>query len=169
MPARLPLMGLLLIGSLPVLAGCAIHGGGPHGPSCPAIEAATKITMASERLDLLERIAARPELDQHEQSYLVRAILYGGAGGPQADALVALIHNPACTAQTRTEIARQLGAVTYSGGRRRVADALTEATADAARPEPGVSGGARQESHPRDDAARQEFRPPEHPEAAERD
>jgi hypothetical protein len=121
---------------LTALTGCiVVHPGGPHGPQCPPIEAATKIHLSSDRLNLLGDIAVKPHLTQHEQTYLVRAVLYAGVGGQQADVLVRLIHNPSCTEQTRREISAQLELVSYNSGRKRIAEALRETAASAPAPE----------------------------------
>jgi len=123
---------------LPLLtAGCVVHPRGPHGPACAAIDAATQVELSSHRLELLTRIAQRPELSQHEQTYLVNAICFGGIGGEHADALIALIQNPCCTAQTRQQIAANLRMVAYSSERRRVAEAL--AAADTRPTSPGAA------------------------------
>ncbi len=114
------------------LTGCVVHPRGPHGPSCDAIETAAKIDLSSHRLTVLRGIAARPELSQHEQTYLVNAICYGGVGGEHADALLTLIHNPCCMAETRRYIAKNLQFVMYSSERRRVAEALSKADEQAA-------------------------------------
>ena len=121
--------------ALPLLtAGCVVHPRGPHGPACAAIDAATQVELSSHRLELLTRIAQRPELSQHEQTYLVNAICFGGIGGEHADALIALIQNPCCTAETRRQISANLRMVAYSSERRRVAEALAAADAKPASP-----------------------------------
>jgi hypothetical protein len=123
-----------LLASLALLSltGCVAHPRGPHGPSCAAIEAAAKIDLSSHRLIVLRNIAGRPELSQHEQTYLVNAICFAGVGGEHADALVALIQNPCCTAETRQYISKNLLFVMYSNERRRVAEELSKADRQAA-------------------------------------
>jgi hypothetical protein len=118
-------MGCLLAALTAPLTGCAFHPTGPHGPACSAIEAATVVELSSERLLMLRRIANRPQLSQHEQTYLVNAIIHGGLGGDQADPLIVLIENPVCTEQTRKQITTELRWVAYSGERKRIADALS--------------------------------------------
>lgn len=119
-----PVGGLALLGCLLPLCGCVVHPSGPHGPACAAIEAATAVELSSERLALLERVARRSNLSQHEQTYLVNAIVFGGIGGEHADALIALLKNPCCTEETRRYIAKQLRFVSYSSERRRIAEVL---------------------------------------------
>lgn len=131
--------GALLAAGAALVAGggCVVHPRGTCGPACAAIEAATTVELESERMELLQRVAAREKLSQHEQTYLVNAICFGGLGGPQADALITLIGNPCCTAETRRYIARNLRFVTYSAERKRVAEALGREPGD---PPPGLDG-----------------------------
>jgi hypothetical protein len=128
---------LLLTAVLLATAGCVLHPPGPHGSRCPAIEAATKIGFSDQRNQTLKRIAAGPELSQHEQSYLVNAIVEkGGFSDDVANALIAVIENPGCTDETRTQIARHVQCVGFDDGRQRVAEALAEAR-PTAKPTPG--------------------------------
>ncbi len=118
--------GGLLAALVAPLTGCAFHPPGPHGPACSVIESATVVEMSSERLRMLRQVATRPQLSQHEQTYLVSAIVHGGLGGDQADPLIVLIENPVCTEQTRKQIADELRWVAYSAERKRIADALAQ-------------------------------------------
>jgi hypothetical protein len=130
LPATWRLAGAALFAATLWTTGCVAHPPGPHGPSCAGIEAASSIEMESQRLEILQKIAYRRNLSEHEQTYLVNAILWGGLGGEQADVLIALIQNPVCTDSTRRYIANQLRFVTYSTERKRVADVLSELAAD---------------------------------------
>lgn len=119
---------LLLTTTLLAVTGCVTHPPGPHGSLCPAIEAATKIGFSDQRSQTLQRIAARPELSQHEQTYLVNAIVQkGGFSDDVANALIAVIKNPGCTDETRTLIAQHVQCVGFDDARQRVAEALAEA------------------------------------------
>ncbi|MCK4343579.1 MAG: hypothetical protein KAY37_17845 [Phycisphaerae bacterium] len=118
--------GLLLAAALMLSGGCVVHPKGTCGPACPAIEAATTIGLASERLPVLERIAAQENLSEHEQTYLVNAVCHGGFSGDQADALITLIKNPCCTHETRQYISKKLRFIMFSNDRRRVVEALIE-------------------------------------------
>lgn len=117
-------LGLLVITGV---SGCiAIRPRDADGPAADAIEAANAITMSNERLPLLKAVARRSDLSQPVQIYLVDSICLTGAGGEQADALITLIQNPVCTADTRTHIAGRMRAITWSSERRRVAEVLGE-------------------------------------------
>ena len=110
--------------------GCvAVHPSGPHGPACPVIEDASHIVeYPNDRLKILKRIAARPELSTHEQIYLVNAVMAVGFSSDKAIALVTLIENPCCTAQTREHIHKSLKLARMLGrDERRVIDALEKA------------------------------------------
>ena len=117
---------IVLAGVVALVGGCAVHPKGTCGPSCIDIKAATKISLSTERLAMLQKIAQRKYLGVHEQTYLVNAICWGGFGGEQADALIALIHNPTCAEETRQYIRDQLQGVMYSSERKRVAEALAQ-------------------------------------------
>lgn len=134
-PDRLAILATLAAFARPALAGaavlllsgCAFHPRGPHGPACPAIEAAAAVELPSERLAVLKKIATRPDLSQHEQTYLVNAVLFPDVGGSQSGPLIVLIRNPACTEETRQYIAKHLRFVAYSTDRVAVAEALGDA------------------------------------------
>ncbi len=117
------------------LAGCVVHPSGTCGPSCDDIGDAAKIALSSERLDVMNAVATRRFLSQHEQFYLVNGIIHGGVGGDQSDPLITLIHNPCCTPETRRYISERLQFITYSRERRRVAETLSQT--DTANPPPG--------------------------------
>lgn len=135
MPAWVRLIAVaLLAGGGGLLTGCVIHPSGTCGPSCDDIEVAAQIDLSSHRLAALRSIAARKYLSDHEQIYLVNAILHGGVGGEHANALITLINNPVCEAETRKYIAQRLRFVTYSSERRRISEALVRA--DSANPGP---------------------------------
>lgn len=126
--AALPVLstGLLVLSFSAALAGCAVRPSGPRGPASAAIEAAVTIDLETERLPVLKRIAARRDLSQNDQLYLVNAVCHGGFGGDQADALVTLIENPVCTQETREYIAKKLRFVMFSSERRHVVEALAD-------------------------------------------
>lgn len=127
--------------TLVLLSGCAVPPPrGAQGPNVEAIETANAITFSADRLTLLRKVAKRHDLTQVEQTYLVDSICFSGFGGPQADALVTLIDNPICTPKTRTQIADRLRAVTLGIDRRRVAEALTAASAREAGIDEGGTG-----------------------------
>jgi hypothetical protein len=112
--------------------GCLVaHPSGPCGPACPVItDAAHIIEYPTDRLKILKRVAARPELSTHEQIYLVNAVMAVGFSSDKAVALVTLIENPCCTAETRQHIRKSLKTVRMLGrDQRRVIDALAKAEA----------------------------------------
>ncbi len=110
--------------------GCVVpHPRGPHGPACAVItDAAHIVEYPTDRLKILKRVAAQPELSTHEQIYLVNAVLVWGFSSDKAVALVTLIENPCCTAETRQHIRKSLKIARMLGrDERRVIDALTKA------------------------------------------
>lgn len=112
--------------ALLALPGCAMRPKNVQGPSVDAIDAAMTIEYPGDRLGVLYRIAQRENLTPSEQIYVVNAICYGGYSSLQADALVALIRNPACRPETHSHIAKKLR-TTYLGGEKdRVVHALYE-------------------------------------------
>lgn len=121
---------LLAAGLVLVTSGCVMRPRDATGPAADAIEAALAIDFDKERLPLLRRIAARPDLTPPTQLYLVDAICHGGFGGAQADALIALIENSDCTPAARKRIAGKLRSVRFSTDRRRVVEALIEQPPD---------------------------------------
>lgn len=128
-PLAMPLV-LMLAG------GCVVHPKGPHGPACPTIESATHILeYPSYRLTMLKQVAARQDLSQHEQTYLVNAIFMGGFSSQVADTLITLIHNPCGTAETRQQIRAKLKFTRMLGrDEKRVIGALEKAEQPASAP-----------------------------------
>lgn len=118
---RTPLILLLLC------TGCVTHPKSTCGPACTTIESATHVVLyPSQRLNILKRVAARPTLGQHEQTFLVNAVFMGGFSDDIADALETLIRNPCCTPETRTYIRTKLHTARIIGrAERRVIDVLT--------------------------------------------
>ncbi len=101
-------LGCVIVLACVSLAGCAVHPRGPHGPRCDEIEATATIRQPTERMKVLRRIAAFEDLTQHEQIYMVNAILSWGFGDDKADAFMILIDNPCCTAETQSYILEKL-------------------------------------------------------------
>lgn len=107
------------------LAGCALPPKGPCSPDCRDIKAAMAIDHATERLAVLSTIADRPGLAQPDQIFVVDAILVTGFSSDRADALLSMIKNPACTAETREHIIEKLKQTRLLGvDERRVISAL---------------------------------------------
>ncbi len=123
-----------LVAAALLTTGCAFHPRGTCGPACPAIEAATTIEAPTDRLNVLKKVAARENLSTHEQIYLVNAVCSWGFGDDQADALVLLIKNPCCTAETRKHIADMLHWVHLGVAKKRVVDALDTSTGEPGKP-----------------------------------
>jgi hypothetical protein len=120
-------ISLVLAGALALVGGCwTPHPSGPHGPVCPVIEDVSHIVeYPTDRLRILKRVAARPELSTHEQIYLVNAVMAVGFSSDKAVALVTLIENPCCTAETRQHIRKSLKLARMLGrDERQVIDAL---------------------------------------------
>ncbi len=120
-------LGILLTCVGLTLSGCAAHPKGVCGGACPTIESATHIIeFPSQRLTILKRVAARPDLTPHEQVYLVNAVFMGGYSDDMADALVALIGSPGCTDEACDAIRRRMKFTRMLGrAERRVVEALT--------------------------------------------
>jgi len=98
----------------------------PHGPNCAAIQTASRINFSDDRADSLGRIAASPNLTEHEQIYLIDAALENaGFSSDTADVLVTLASNPALTEAARIHLAQRLDhADLFSADLKRIADAL---------------------------------------------
>ncbi len=122
-----PGLRVLLICAGLMLPGCAVHPKGTCGMACPTIESATHIIeFPSQRLTILKRVAARPELTPHEQVYLVNAVFMGGYSDDMADALVALIGRRDCTEEACDAIRKRMKFMRMLGrAERRVVEALT--------------------------------------------
>jgi hypothetical protein len=122
---------VLLFPALCMLAGCALHPSGAHGPACPIIEDASHIIeYPSERLRILNGVAARPDLSPHEQVYLVNAIMIVGYSSDKAKALLTLIRNPCCVEETRQHIRKSMKFTRMLGrDERRVIHELDKAAA----------------------------------------
>jgi hypothetical protein len=119
LPLALPL-ALALALALPAAGGCivAIGDGGEkrpsmhmrqptaHGPHCADIELARGIGFSNERNGALARIAAQPDLSEHEQLFLIDATAVpDGFSSDKTKVLVALANNPALTQAARERLA----------------------------------------------------------------
>lgn len=127
-----------LLAALLLAAGCVVAIGrdrGPskhmsqptaHGPHCADIELARAIEFSSERNQALARIAALPELTEHEQIFLVdSATVSEGFSADKTKVLVALAQNPALTQKARERIAMRIGqADLFSADVERISQAL---------------------------------------------
>lgn len=116
-------VGLIVVG------GCVNRPKGPDTPTMRRIESATHIIdYPSQRLVILKEIAAQPDLQPHEQTYLVNAICMGGFSSDRAEALITLIRNPVCTADTHQLIRKRLKTSRFMGrDERNIIDALAAA------------------------------------------
>lgn len=97
-----------------------------HGPHCADIELARSIEFSTERSQALQRVAALPDLSEHEQLFLVdAATVSDGFSSDKTDVLVALAHNPALTQAARERMAvRVQGAELFSSDVQRISQAL---------------------------------------------
>ena len=126
------LAGLLLA------AGCIIavgHDKGPsrhmtqpssHGTHCADIELARSIEFSAERNQALARIAALPDLTEHEQIFLVDSVTVSeGFSADKTKVLVALAENPSLTQKARERMAMRIGdADLFSADVERISQAL---------------------------------------------
>jgi hypothetical protein len=109
--------------ALLLLVGCvvAIGGGegrsasghmsqaGAHGPRCADIELARSIEFSGPRCEALARVAALPDLTEHEQLFLVDATaIDDGFSSNKADVLVVLARNPGLTQAARERMAQRV-------------------------------------------------------------
>lgn len=135
MRRTVPLLLVLLL----LASGCVSRPKGPDTPTMRRIDSATHIIeYPSQRLIILKQVAGEPELQPHEQIYLVNAILMGGFSSDRAEALVTLIRNPCCTPATREHIRAGLKKARFLGrDERNVIDALT--AAESPRPPTGAA------------------------------
>lgn len=102
-----------------------------HGTRCSEIAVAAGVDFSAERSDALESIAARGDMTEHEQLFLLDALVAGdGFSGDDTDVLVTLAHNPALADATRNAIAMRIDELDlFSSDRARVAKALSESPA----------------------------------------
>lgn len=94
------------------------------GRHAAAITAADSISFSDDRTSVLKTLAAKPDLTESEQIYLVNVTTDRGFGEDQADVLVVLAKNPCLTEGARMHLAENLHRVSFSGERERVASAL---------------------------------------------
>jgi hypothetical protein len=126
-----------------VLPGCMIvvGGDGPddavtqhfedvdgHGPLCAAIDVAAGIPFSSDRASTLVPIAARRDLTEHEQEFLIDVTVdTGGFGSDAVEVLIVLARNPSLTPGARTHLGRRQRDVSlFPSDRKRLAAALAE-------------------------------------------
>ncbi len=98
----------------------------PHGPNAAAIYAASQDRFSSNRNKIFREIAAKPNLSEHEQIYLIDVtVRQGGFSRDIANVLTTLARNPAITTLARNHLAIQMRRVNlFSSDRRRIAEAL---------------------------------------------
>ncbi|MBU0637876.1 MAG: hypothetical protein KKB50_03355 [Planctomycetes bacterium] len=97
---------------------------------CAAIEAARQISFSSDRSQVFQTIAARPDLTVREQTALINAICEKGFSSDKADALLVLARNPNLAPEAAALMSRKLPSVYFYGDRERVAAALADRGAD---------------------------------------
>jgi hypothetical protein len=97
-----------------------------HGPHCADIEIARSIDFSAQRNQALAKIAALPDLTEHEQIFLVdSATISDGFSADKTAVLVALAQNPALTQKARERIAMRIGqADLFSSDVERISQAL---------------------------------------------
>ena len=136
MRTRLPGAGLLA--ALLLAAGCVVAIGGEsrpsrhmtqglaHGPHCADIELARSIKFSAERNQALARIAALPDLTEHEQLFLVDTVtISDGFSADKTEVLVALAENPGLTQKARERMAIRIDqADLFSSDVQRISQAL---------------------------------------------
>ena len=101
---------------------------GPTGKYTASLLAANSIPFSSGRANALLPIARSSDLGQSDQAAIL-AILSSNSGfsGDHREVLVALVSNPACTAETKVAVGRHLDTmVGFSDDRAKVAAALTK-------------------------------------------
>lgn len=78
----------------------------PDGRYSPAIYAAASIDFSSDRTSTLGDIAAKPDLTEAEQIYLLEVLrVTCGFSADKRDVLLALLNNPAVTDASRSKVA----------------------------------------------------------------
>jgi len=97
-----------------------------HGPHCADIELTRSIEYSGDRAKAQERIAALPDLTDHEQLFLVDTVLVSdGFSSDKADVMVVLAKNPALTQAARERIALRVPqADLFSSDVQRISQAL---------------------------------------------
>ena len=135
-----PSLGLAPVLAALLLTGCVVSIGnddGPrpsmhmskpsaHGPHCADIELARSIGFSGPRSEALSRIAALPDLNEHEQLFLVDTVTVSdGFSADKATVLVVLARNPALTQAARERIAMRVPqADLFSSDVERISQAL---------------------------------------------
>lgn len=98
----------------------------PEGHYAPAIRAAGSISISSERTAALSNIAAKNDISEAEQLYLLDVVrVTDGFSGDRKDVLLALLENRATTDRTKKRLAEILPSLgLFSGDAKVVVDAL---------------------------------------------
>lgn len=115
--------------ALLVCAACAapqpvVRPDGTPGPNSVEIEAASTLYWSGHRAEVFEMIAMKPNLTEHDQLFLVNAILAGGNSDDQANAIATLVANPCLTPKARRHIIDNLERIYFSSDRKLVVSAL---------------------------------------------
>jgi hypothetical protein len=112
-----------------VCASCAapqpvVRPDGTPGPHSVEIEAASTLYWSGHRGEVFEMIAMKPDLTEHDQLFLINAILAGGNSDDQANAIATLVANPCLTPKARRHIIDNLDRIYFSSDRKLVVSAL---------------------------------------------
>lgn len=123
-------VAFLLIVGLSLVSGCMSARLGqlakPEGRYTPAIYAAASVGFSSDRTATLRDIAAKGDITEAEQIYLLEVLqVTGGFSGDKKGVLLALLGNRAITDAAKKRLSEMLpGLGLFSGDAKAVADAL---------------------------------------------
>ena len=109
--------------------GCAPKKPGPRPTGEPGrygqeIEVAAQLTWSDHKAESFQMIAMKPDLSEHDQLYLINAILHDGDSDDQAYTLALLVANPCLTDKARHYIVQNLHRIHFSSDRKVVVQAL---------------------------------------------
>ncbi len=108
------------------------------GRYTPAVDAACRVQFSGERADVLEQIAAKPDLEECDQLRIVRCLSSNsGFSEDHTRVLATLVRNPATTVRTRQVIGSHLDQiVAFSEQRAEIARLLSDNPPAPLPPEP---------------------------------
>ncbi|MGD9789747.1 MAG: hypothetical protein AB7Q00_04240 [Phycisphaerales bacterium] len=108
------------------------------GRYTPAVDAACRVQFSGERADVLEQIAAKPDLEECDQLRIVHCLSSNsGFSEDHTRVLATLVRNPATTVRTRQVIGAHLDQiVAFSEQRAEIARLLSDNPPDPIQPEP---------------------------------
>ena len=120
---------LIVMGLISSGAGCAPkepvpRPAGKTGRYSQVIMAASQLKWSDHQAETFQMIAMKTDLTEHDQFYLINAVLHGGDSDDQAYTLALLVANPCLTDKARSYIVQNLHRIYFSSDRKVVVQAL---------------------------------------------